>query len=35
MSDLLQEALEYVRRGWWIFPCREKEVCHLQIKTES
>lgn len=24
MSDLLQEALEYVRRGWWVFPCRER-----------
>jgi replicative DNA helicase len=24
MSDLLQEALEYIRKGWYVFPCREK-----------
>lgn len=24
MSDLLEEALAYAERGFWIFPCREK-----------
>ncbi len=24
MTDMLQEALEYARRGWYVFPCREK-----------
>jgi len=24
MTDLLTEALEYARRGWYVFPCREK-----------
>jgi|WetSurSiteA1Bulk_404760.scaffolds.fasta_scaffold00445_3 replicative DNA helicase len=24
MADMLQEALEYVRRGWYVFPCRER-----------
>jgi len=24
MADMLQEALEYARRGWYVFPCRER-----------
>jgi replicative DNA helicase len=24
MANMLEEALEYARRGWWVFPCREK-----------
>ena len=24
MADLLTEALQYARRGWYVFPCREK-----------
>jgi replicative DNA helicase len=24
MANMLEEALEYARRGWYVFPCREK-----------
>lgn len=24
MGNMLQEALEYARRGWYVFPCRER-----------
>ncbi len=24
MADMLSEALDYARRGWYVFPCREK-----------
>ena len=23
MADMLSSALEYARRGWYVFPCRE------------
>lgn len=24
MTDILEEALQYARRGWYVFPCRER-----------
>jgi replicative DNA helicase len=35
MATLLQEALDYAARGWYVFPCREKPGAPFQRNNES